>query len=197
MNKTFVALVIAFVASTASAAITNSKHDFVNNGYVTPAPASTCVFCHVPHAGSTAVAGLPLWNPGRSLKTPTSFYTGLASGTTITSVGSKGTQTCLGCHATGSTTDMGTTTDMATKNPAAIVGLDLSNDHPVGDQVLITLGSNGMQASITLGGATIATGTSMQCSTCHDVHNATAVVQPGSKLLRSYTGDFCISCHNK
>ena len=199
MNKTFVALAVAFFASTASAAITNSKHDFINNGYVTGTPpTSTCLFCHVPHAGSQAVSGLPLWNPARSLTNPTVFYTGLRNGTiTITGVDAKGTQTCLGCHATGTAASMGTTNSMPAGSNA-IVGTDLSNDHPVGNQVVITFGANGMQSSITLGGLTLVSGTSsMQCSTCHDVHNATNVVQPGSKLLRSYTGDFCIACHNK
>lgn len=201
MNKTFVALAVAFFASTASAAITNSAHDFVNNGYVTPVPASTCVFCHVPHGGQTGTAGLPLWAPGRNLTTPTAYYTGLTTTTgtplTITSVDAKGSRTCLGCHATGLATDMGTTASMpATGN--LIVTTDISNDHPIGDQLTITQGQKGLQASITLGGLTIADGvTTMQCSTCHDVHNTTAVVQPGSKLLRSYTGDFCIACHNK
>ena len=202
MNKTFVALTVAFFASTASAAITNSRHDFVNNGYVTPAPSSTCIFCHVPHGGQTGVAGLPLWAPGRTLTNPTLFYTGLRNNTiTITSVDAKGTQTCLGCHATGTSASMGTTNSMpsnATSGRQLIVGTDISNDHPVGDQVIITFGANGMQSSITLGGLTLVSGSStMQCSTCHDVHNATANVQPGSKLLRAYTGDFCISCHNK
>jgi predicted CXXCH cytochrome family protein len=196
MNKTFVALAVAFFASTASAAITNSRHDFVNNGYVSPAPTSTCIFCHVPHAGSTAVAGLPLWNPARSLTNPTAFYTGLRNGTiTITSVDAKGTRTCLGCHATGAAADMGTTTSIT--NTAKIVGTDISNDHPVGDQVVITFGANGMQSSISLGGLTLVSGTSsMQCSTCHDVHNANT--QAGTKLLRAYSGtDFCLACHNK
>jgi len=202
MNKTFVALAVAFFASTASAAITNSAHDFVNNGYVTPAPSSTCIFCHVPHGGQQGVAGLPLWAPGRSLTTPSAFYTGLRGGSiTITAVDAKGTQTCLGCHATGAAADMGTTNSMPANVPGGtqlIVGTDVSNDHPVGDEVTITLGANGLQASIVLGGLTIIDGvTSMQCSTCHDVHNATATTQPGSKLLRSYTGDFCIACHNK
>ena len=198
MNKTFVALAVAFFASTASAAITNSAHDFVNNGYVSPAPSSTCIFCHVPHGGQNTVSGLPLWAPGRALTTPNTYYTGLRGGSiTITGVDAKGTQTCLGCHATGTAAAMGTTNSMpGTGN--LIVGLDIGNDHPVGNEVTITLGANGLQGTITLGGLTIVDGvSSMQCSTCHDVHNATAVVQPGSKLLRSYTGDFCIACHNK
>jgi predicted CXXCH cytochrome family protein len=202
MNKTFVALAVAFFASTASAAITNSAHDFVNNGYVVPAPSSACIFCHVPHGGQTTVAGLPLWAPGRNLTNPTAFYSGLRNGTiVITSVDAKGTQTCLGCHATGAAADMGTTTGLppnASSGRQLIVGTDISNDHPVGDQVIITFGANGMQPAIVLGGLTLVSGvSSMQCSTCHDVHNTTAYVQPGSKLLRSYTGDFCIACHNK
>lgn len=198
MNKLIVALSLAFLASTASAAIGGSRHDFTTNGYVTPAPATACIFCHVPHNGQNTVAGLPLWAPGRTLTSPTAYYTGLRGGTiTITAVDAKGTQTCLGCHATGAAADMGTTTDMPV-GYAGIVGTDVGNDHPVGNEVTITLGANGLQSSITLGGLTIVDGvTSMQCSTCHDVHNATGVVQAGSKLLRSYTGDFCVACHNK
>jgi predicted CXXCH cytochrome family protein len=205
MNKSIVALALAVFASTASAAITNSRHDFINNGYVTTTPASTCVFCHVPHGGQTGTAGLPLWAPGRSLITPTAYYTGLTTtaglALTITSVDAKGSRTCLGCHASGSTTDMGTSIPLPpnlTSGRDLILGTDISNDHPIGDQLTITQGQKGMQASIVLGGLTIANGvTTMQCSTCHDVHNTTGTTQPGSKLLRSYTGDFCIACHNK
>ena len=200
MNKTIVALALAFFASTASAAIGGSAHDFVGNGYVTPAPSTACIFCHVPHGGQNTVTGLPLWAPARSLTNPTAFYTGLRNGTiTITGVDPKGTQTCLGCHATGTAAAMGTTTDLPANvvgGTQLIVGTDIANDHPVGNEVTITPGANGLQSTITLGGASI-TGGSMQCSTCHDVHNATLVVQAGSKLLRSYTGDFCVACHNK
>jgi len=187
MNKTIVALAVALVASTASAAISNSRHDFVTNGYVSPVPTSTCVFCHVPHAASTATAGLPLWNPSRTFIVPTALYG------TNTTVDVKGTQTCLGCHATGTTLLMGTTTPIT--DGTKLVGTDLSNDHPVGNATILTLGAVGFQASVTLGGVALATGTAVQCSTCHDVHNANT--QPGTKLLRSYTGDFCIACHNK
>ncbi len=187
MNKTFVALALAFFATTASAAIANSRHDFINNGYVAVAPTSTCVFCHVPHAGSTATVGLPLWNPSRSFTIPTALY-----GTNAT-VDVKGTQTCLGCHATGTAVAMGTTT--AITDGTKIVGTDISNDHPVGNTTILTLGSVGFQATVTLGGVAVATGSAIQCSTCHDVHNANT--QPLSKLLRSYATDFCVACHDK
>jgi predicted CXXCH cytochrome family protein len=191
MTKTLVAFALAFVASTASAAISGSAHDFISNGYMTTPPATTCTFCHVPHGGSTAVTGLPLWNTNRSLTAPTALY-----GTNAT-VDSKGTMTCLGCHATGAAADMGTDNSMPANGPTSqlIVGTDLSNDHPVGDATVLTLGAVGFQATVTLGGVAVPTNTAVQCSTCHDVHNANT--QVGTKLLRSYTGDFCLACHDK
>lgn len=199
MNKTFVALAVAFFATTANAAFFNSKHDFINNGYVTPAPTTTgCGYCHVPHNANTT-AGAPIWHPSRTLTNASAFYTGLRGGTiTITDVDTKGTKTCLGCHATGSTTDMGTTVSMTTQGAtAAIIGTALNNDHPIGNEVALANGGFGMQATITLGGLTIGAGSTMQCSTCHEVHNGTGVAQAGTKLLRAYTGDFCLACHNK
>lgn len=202
MNKTIVAFALAFFASTASANITNSAHDFVNNGYVSPAPTSACIFCHVPHNAQTAPVGefLPLWAPGRSLAGATTYYQGMRQGTiNVTDASGKGTKTCLGCHITGAAADMGTTNSMP-GGYAGVLGTDLSNDHPVGNQVIITLGANGMQSTINLGGLTIASGTStVECASCHDVHNATVNVKDpvAGKLLRNYTGDFCIACHNK
>jgi len=196
MNKSLVALALAFFASTASAAISNSKHDFITNGYMNAGnlPATTCNFCHVPHHGSTATTGLPLWNTARSFTSPSTGYAG--AGTTVDP---KGTQTCLGCHATGTTTAMGTDNDMATLNPNAIVGTDLSNDHPVGTATIIPADTT-MQATIQLGGLTITRGTTtVECSTCHEVHNSDAFAQAGTKLLRTtpLSTDFCLACHNK
>jgi predicted CXXCH cytochrome family protein len=192
MKKILVAFALAAFANSAFALIAGSKHDFVTNGYVTPAPISTCKFCHTPHNAPAAVAGAPLWI--RGLTTPSAYYVSTSAGTN-TAVSAAGTQTCLACHATGTAAAMGTTS--AITNGNAILGTDLSNDHPVGNQTIITLGTtNGFQASITLGGASVATGTILECSGCHDVHNA--ATQAGTKLLKSYTGsDFCTACHYK
>lgn len=189
MKKLLVAAALAFTASTASAAIAGSMHDFQTNGYVTPAPTSACIFCHTPHQAASSVA--PIW--ARNLTAPTAYYTS----TTVNAINNisasiAGVQTCLGCHATGLAADMGTTNSI----PAgpAVTGTDLSNDHPVGNDTIFGSPSLKASATISLGGITFADGDTLSCAGCHDVHNTTST---GSGLLRAFVGDFCNACHNK
>ena len=68
MKKLLVAAALAFVASTASAAIAGGSHDMSTAGnvakYGTP-QLSACAFCHAAHlntVSATPLAGGPLWN---------------------------------------------------------------------------------------------------------------------------------------
>lgn len=189
MKKILVAAALAFVASSASALIANSRHDFQTNGYVSPIPTSACVFCHTPHNANPAATGAPIW--ARNLITPTVYYVGSTTAAINNiSVSVGGVQTCLGCHANGTAAEMGTTSALAA---SATVGTDLSNDHPVGNDTLF--GSTGLKVNPTLGGVTFANGAALTCAGCHDVHNSNAAA--GTALLRSFSGDFCTVCHDK
>ena len=111
MKKTIILLTVValvLVAGSAFAGIATTKHNLTSGNatssiHDTSGNATLCGFCHIPHGGSTAVAGLPLW--GR--QTPTTSYavyggSGAAlgntlSGTTINQPGAF-SLTCLSCH---------------------------------------------------------------------------------------------------
>lgn len=189
MKKLIVAMAALVFATSASAVISGSRHDFISNGYVTPAPTSACVFCHTPHQAASSLA--PIW--ARSLTAPTTLYTSTTvNAITNTASIPAGIDTCLGCHATGTAASMGTTN--AITDTTKITGTDLSNDHPVGNDTIFGSPSLKASASISLGGVTFADGATLSCAGCHDVHNTTAT---GAGLLRAFTGDFCNACHNK
>ena len=139
------------------AAVENTRHNLAGLDPNAPGPntfngtASVCVFCHTPHGGSTTAA-VPLWN--RNLNDPANFttYATLQSATiegAIAPVGSVSIA-CLSCHdgtqamdvvlnEPGSGTDDptysgGVWTGSSTPTGAALIGTDLSNDHPIGIQ---------------------------------------------------------------
>ena len=84
---------------------------------------------------------------------------------------------------------------------AALVGTDLSNDHPVS----ITYQDNldtGLQPAATLTGVRLypenVTGAKVQCSSCHDVHNYGSSGTTAPFLRATMVGSFlCRSCHKK
>ena len=198
MKKILVAAALAFVASTASAAIAGSRHDFMTNGYLTTPPASACVFCHTAHHATSTV--VPLWV--RNVTAPTTWY---GTNNAVPGTTERGINACLGCHATGAAADMGTDNSLTvggTNGPAttAIISTVLDTTHPVGSNTVISaVATTSLKAAgfISLGGlGTLAGGEYVTCAMCHDVHNSTST---GAGLLRDYSvaGDFCNSCHNK
>ena len=109
--KKIIVLVAAFllVASSAFATIANTKHNLTTAGTgitkTTDATATLCGFCHIPHGGSTATTGLPLW--ARAIPATGSYTVYGSTGIAGTSVTMSGTVinapgtfslTCLSCH---------------------------------------------------------------------------------------------------
>ena len=139
------------------AAVENTRHNLAGLDPNAPGPntfsgtASVCVFCHTPHGGSTTAA-VPLWN--RTLNDPANFttYASLNSATIEGATAPVGSVSiaCLSCHDGTQAMDVvlnepGSGLDDATysagvwtgsPNPtgAALIGEDLSNDHPIGIQ---------------------------------------------------------------
>jgi predicted CXXCH cytochrome family protein len=159
-------LVVAFlfVAVPALAAIQGTKHDFTTaSGPGTKLTNATlCGTCHIPHGGSTATAGLPIWarespsgpyNVYGDTGTPGSSFT--VSGTTVNDPGTF-SLICLGCHdgsiGINTITKNGVSTSFAVSANTAFVNsggfvvnvvnattgyspfidVNLQNDHPVG-----------------------------------------------------------------
>jgi predicted CXXCH cytochrome family protein len=149
---------LLFASGSVQAAISTTPH---NLGSAGPGPniysgtAEICVFCHTPH-GADNSASVPLWN--KTLAAPTSYTTYDTLGTSsldgaTAPVGSVSIA-CLSCHdgtqamdsvlnAPGSGAVVASYDAGAWTGPAgltgiitgiALLGTDLSNDHPIGIQ---------------------------------------------------------------
>lgn len=98
---TAVVLGTSLVAVSASAGITNTRHNLGTTGTGPNNTADTgeiCIFCHTPHGGDTG-APVPLWN--KRLSTATySTYDQLGTSTLDAAVGPVGSVSlaCLTCH---------------------------------------------------------------------------------------------------
>lgn len=208
MKKALLALALAAFASNAMAAIALSPHDLstagANNTKYPNARLSSCQYCHAPHRSNTAVTGAPLWN--RSAPTTVfTMYTSTTFNGTATVPGTN-SLTCLSCH--DGITDMGATftgtAGFLVRTPmnsaTAVVGQDLTNDHPVGmrypaatDTTYVTAATvTGIKLYGTAGNQTV------ECGSCHDPHNADWDNLPGGpSFLRVSATQICSRCHLK
>jgi predicted CXXCH cytochrome family protein len=149
--------------ASAYAGIAATKHNLgASNGsninYMTTGTTEICVFCHTPHASNTNVKA-PLWNKPVNGGTYTT-YTTAVSATIDGSVDMTGVSlACLSCHdgtqamdtminkpgsggynaagsviAGGVWTGANQTAGKLNSNTVALLGTDLTNDHPVGIQ---------------------------------------------------------------
>lgn len=216
-----VSLVIAGVAM---ATVVSTKHDMraeTAAGVKASGSATeqVCVFCHHPHRGSnTSVTTVLLWNVSGPASTyPT--YAGSASmsatgGSPITDTGAGAYSfLCMACHdeTAGNNAFIKAAVDGTLGTPPDLsgtifdLGSTLADDHPVNftyaDAVTATsdvLAATGDEVSGTSSGTSypLYSGT-MQCATCHDVHNGqSSLVQFMRGSGDIITGSaICIDCH--
>lgn len=205
MKKILLALAIAAFATPSFAKVFNSAHDFNNSTTYGMALASRCQYCHVPHAAKTW-ANTALWATNAASGGTFEFYS--ARKYKVASIDTAESQTCLACHADGTTATTGLKTAVTgLKN----VGFDLRNDHPIGDKVIVGGNTNAsLFATIVLGRNTFtaADPATVECSVCHSVHGQSSLTIQGRKLLYgagnsgdtagwASTTDFCAICHNR
>lgn len=168
-----------------------------------------CVFCHVPHNFATD-APAPLWNRAD----PSGPFTPYSSSTLDAGGGTAPSPTgvslaCLSCHDgvtafnallqnPGVTLGTNTTmTDIAGTN--AVVGPDLSNDHPVS---IVTTADSAINtpATIIAAGVPLFGGgnDTVQCASCHNPHDYgdTAPFQPFMRISNDASA-LCTTCHIK
>ncbi len=183
--------------------ISGSAHDF--SGDVWNTSGELCIVCHTPHNADATVADAPLWNHEVTTATFT-VYSG--PGTLDATVGQPSgvSKLCLSCHDGTVAVDNfgGTTTGTSFVGGADLVGIDLSNDHPISltyDAALATTDgglNNPTSTNSGLGGtitADLLFSNSLECGSCHDVHDTAG----NSKLLRldNAGSALCSTCHNK
>jgi predicted CXXCH cytochrome family protein len=182
-------------ATSAAAGISGSPHDFSARGW---GSSELCIFCHTPH-NAKASAGV-LWNHAPTVAT----YTLYASSTfdAAATVGQPGatSKLCLSCHdGTVAIDSFGTRTGTTNITGDALLGTDLSNDHPIAftyDAALATTdGGLVTPASASLVVAKVPLfAAKVECATCHNVHdNALG----GFLRISNAASALCLKCHIK
>ena len=203
MRRIIVAtMFIVLAAGVAGAQITNSDHDFSGETW---SGGTICLPCHTTHDGVTNFVA-PLWNH----EVTTSTFTMYASDTLDGEVEAQPTdvsKACLSCHdGTVALENFGgNTTGITYITGGALVGTDLSNDHPI--SVTYDAGTGaGQDPELNPTSSTYADGTiadylfanRVECATCHDVHNGGAVGSNPALLVEDPAGSvMCLRCHNK
>lgn len=222
MKKTVVFLAVLAMATTGLAqTIVGSKHDLraVGGGTATGTNLTeVCAACHTPHQVSTDTLD-PLWNRDLSAAGPYGVYGSATMTATPTAlpVATQATATtshlCLSCHD-------GTVSVLAMHNPppgaavtaaavagridatgkiisSANVGTDLSNDHPVNftyDTALATADGGLKDPATNPSVAALLRGGTVQCTSCHEVHDPTNT--PFLQMSNTASA-LCTTCHNK
>jgi len=220
MKKVFMMAVLAAFVSTPAMAlpIKDSKHDMIAMGFavaVDGAATEICIFCHTPHSAQASVTQAPLWNQEAAVAadlvgvydSPTTKFK-----YTTADIAATDALLCLGCHDTGA---LGTLTnppnvgsldpvDTAVMSPDSVLGLNMSNDHPIGMDVTANPEANsGLHTLDYISGNSGGFGTNpfrgdnnttMWCSSCHNVHNNEFV----PFLRKDNAGSaLCKACHIK
>ncbi|NOX18903.1 MAG: cytochrome c3 family protein [Chlorobi bacterium] len=200
MKKLIALIALLFLTTTAFAQITGSAHDFSSESW--NSSGEICITCHTPHDAMTGYE--PLWNH----EVTASTFTLYSSSTLDATLGQPDgpSKLCLSCHDGTVALDNfgGTTTGTSFITGDALIGTDLSNDHPVSftyDASLATTDGGLNDPTTTssgLGGmidADMLYSNKMQCASCHDVHNGAGI---DNLLVKSNASSaLCLTCHNK
>ena len=208
MKKLFAVLGVLLLTSGAFAVITGSAHDFQGFGW---SGGEICVPCHTPH-NAIVPQLIPLWNHTAAAG-PWFQFVDVGSGTFDAGpIGAPAgvSLACLSCHDGTVAVDafggaVGATM-VGAINPNADFTNDLTNDHPISFPFTAALAAADGElfdptvALSGLGGTIdndMLFATNLECASCHDVHNTTAV--PGTPLLRisNAASALCLTCHNK
>lgn len=210
------------VGLAAAASIVGSKHDLRQSGGGTPTGGGlveVCVVCHTPHQTPTANGQYPLWNHEGTATATFGVYSSPTMNATPAEIGgaAMGSQSvsllCMSCHD-------GTVSVLAMYNnpPAgaptvvplagridasgriistANIGTNLTDDHPVNftyDTALANADGGLVDPATSPTIQRWLVGGTVQCSSCHDVHDP----QYTPFLRADNTGSaLCLTCHIK
>lgn len=211
---------MVLVASSAFAwTIVGSRHDLSSSGV---ASGQVCVFCHTPHNANTSAG--PLWSHSSSTATFSIYSSTTLNGAITQPAGiSKACMGChdgtvgVGVISNGRTNGSFATTghngaiDRAAgiailSTSGAYIGTDLRNDHPV--SITYVPGSGlGQDPELRTNTGALVVGPALsaqlfgsaspytvECASCHDVHNNTNVPFLVTSNINS---QICTTCHLK
>jgi predicted CXXCH cytochrome family protein len=180
MRYTLALVAVVLVAAPAWAgSISGTAHDLTNGstGTAISGLTETCKVCHIPH-NTLEGATVPLFN--HTLTTQTFTGATVGSGTS--------TEACLSCHDGVTNIDAyggGTTSPTMTVSGAANLGINLTNDHPVGVPIPGT-GPYQSPTNVTLEASNV------ECGVCHNPHDSTN----GNYLeISNAASALCGECH--
>jgi predicted CXXCH cytochrome family protein len=202
--KRFYALLIGLLWLSFSWAqtIQGTSHDFRNY----TATGELCVPCHTPHNANTTVPNSPLWNHQVTSQTFTPYSTTTLDATVGQPSGVS--KLCLSCHDGLTAVDNygGTTNGTWLITGREHMGTDLTNDHPISfvyDQTLANQDGelkDPTTAVTPLGGTIqedlLSAGLTLECSSCHDVHNGYSS-NPELLKITPNGSTLCLTCHVK
>ncbi len=203
ITKVLTVIFLTCMVQVGMAQISGSAHDFSNK--IWNPSHETCVVCHTPHNAVTGIDA-PLWNHELTQATFTVYSSPTFDGSGTIGQPNGNSKLCLSCHDGTVAADNfgGASNNTSYVRGSALLGTDLSNDHPISftyDATLATadggLYDPGTQTS-GLGG-TIASdllfNNKLQCASCHDVHNGSGL---DYLLVISNVGSaLCLTCHDK
>lgn len=223
MKNVCVMLIVLLLASSSAmaASILNSAHDMSGlSTFTSPVDGTQygsdntdrlCVFCHTPHA---ALSTVPLWNRNAdALVAPVVYTSTTFDATMVLATGD--TLLCMSCHdgamtenlvnlngATGVLADTVTTRTLTLAAGPALLGVNFTNDHPVG--FAYNTGGAGLKPVGTADGADddpadLTFAGDVWCSSCHDVHDPGTEVAGTKPFLRTTNTQsaLCLACHDK
>ena len=160
---------------------------------------NACIYCHVPHSGSSST---PLWNQTLSTQPYGLYASDTAQNTTLQPAVNRSSMLCLSCHdgtvAVGQTLGIGTLKITGTMRD--VIGTKLQGSHPFSLQLPIKDAAN-LVPTLATSHATNDTTVNLvdgnvECSTCHDVHNQFKDKRAQKFLVRDNTGgQLCLACH--
>lgn len=191
--------VVTLWAGNIEAGIQGSVHDFSSRTWNTSG--EICVVCHTPHnAGDNIV---PLW----AHRTTQSTFTVYSSATLNARMGQPSgvSLACLSCHdGTVALDSYGSKTGTEFITGNALLGTDLSNDHPISftyDTALATTSGDLQDPSTASSGVgnsiqkDLLRNNKVECISCHDVHNG---ANSQHLLVKANASSaLCLTCHKK
>ncbi|MCC6676431.1 MAG: hypothetical protein IT436_04745 [Phycisphaerales bacterium] len=195
---------VCIAGTNASAQIAGSAHNFSSYGW---SGGEICKPCHTPHF---AIEGMPrLWNHELTTATYTMF-----EGETGTAVDNfdYASRMCMSCHdGTVALDSFGGQTGTTFIQPRSNLGIDLTDDHPVGSDAVYPADRptsfNPPSAdgrTVTFGGVSLRlkswddAGTIkyvVGCTTCHNAHNRGGYPHMTQSTMAS--SQMCLVCHIK